>query len=140
MIQIDSIFFDSKISGTVLLPERDAIPFRNQTTIGTGLQVTQQRSPGFTLTLVRFGYAALLSQEQADVRSKIGTRVEIVEWINQVPLYYSWQTGHRFAVSQARIVDWRVVPAFHGYRLGVKTSLTPALRMISQWTMYAIPI
>lgn len=140
MIQIDNILFDNKLSGDVLFPERDAIPFRNQTTVGVGLQVTQPRSPGFTLTLVRYNFASQLNNEKAATVAKIGTRVEIIEWVAGSPIYYTWNTGYRFAVSQARVVDWRVRPGFYGYRNGVKVSLTPALRVISQWTMYAVPI
>ena len=53
MIVIDGLLFDNKI-GEILVPEPDAIPFRNSTAIGVGIQVTAARGPGFTLTVTRY--------------------------------------------------------------------------------------
>ncbi|QEF98146.1 hypothetical protein Mal15_21940 [Stieleria maiorica] len=137
MILIDAVEFDLKI-GEILLPEKDAIPFRSQSIDGIGIQVTQERSPAFTLTLVRFTNPSLLVAERNTVRGKIGTEVSLTEYVNGSAIQYSLPGGHTFAVTQARIVNWNVSPAWYGYRPAGYTSFSPVLRMVSQWTMYAV--
>ncbi|QDV40897.1 hypothetical protein Enr13x_07330 [Stieleria neptunia] len=137
MIKIDSIEFDFK-RGDILLPEPDAIPFRSQSIEGIGIQKTQERSPGFTLTLIRFAAATALVVEKSTIVTKIGTTVSIVERVNGADINWSAPGGHKFVVTQARMVDWKVIPGFYGYRGTTYGSFTPALRMVSQWTMYAI--
>lgn len=138
MIRIDAIDFDLK-RGQILLPEVGAVPFRSNSITGTGVQVTQERSPGFTLTLTRFSTPSLLGTELATIRGKKGQRVTIDEWIAGVRTSY-FAGGYRFVVTQARVVDWKVVPQWCGYRLSTQLNYTPALRIVSQWTLYAIPI
>ena len=137
MIAFDAIEFDKK-QGVILLPEVDAVPFRSQSASGIGVQVTQERSPGFTLTMTRFTSPGLLQTELSTIRGKIGTEISISEYINGSAVNYSAPGGYKFKVTQARVVGWNVLPAFYGYRAGVYGSFAPALRIVSQWTMYAV--
>lgn len=139
MIKIDSIEFDHK-RGVILLPEKDGIPFRSQSVTGVGIQVTQERSPGFTLTMTRFSTPNLLGTEKSTVRGKIGTEVSLTEYVNGSAIEYSLPGLYKFAVTQARVVHWKVFPHWCGYREGTVGAIiyTPALRVVSQWTMYAV--
>lgn len=137
MITFDGIEFDKK-QGVILLPEVDAIPFRSQSTSGVGVQVTQQRSPGFTLTMTRAASPSALQTELSTIRGKIGTEISIVEYVNESAVNYSAPGGYKFKVTQARVVSWNVLPAFFGYRAGIYGSISPALKIVSQWTMYAV--
>ncbi|MEO1528066.1 MAG: hypothetical protein AAFX06_21760 [Planctomycetota bacterium] len=139
MIVVNNRVFDLS-QGTVLLPEADGVPFRSQSLPGVGIQVTQQRSPGFTLTLTRYAAANQLSTERVFTRLSIGQRVRVTEYVNNAPIDY-FGAGYMFAITQARIVRWQAIPAWHGYRLNnTKISYTPALRLVSQWTMYAVQV
>lgn len=140
MITIDSVIFDHK-RGQVLLPESDAVPFRSNSITGVGIQVTQARSPGFTLTLTRFIDPDDYATERATLRAKIGTAVPIVERINGTAVNYSGIGGYNFVVTQAREVAANVVPGWHGYRWGVgAVTLEPAMRLVVQMTMYAVAL
>lgn len=135
MITINAMIFDFK-RGVVLLPEADAIPFRSNFHEDIGIQVTQSRSPGFTLTCTRFNSPSNLATDKASIRGMIGGTYNVVERINGVAQAY---TGYQFAITQARVVNEQVVPAFFGYRYGVgSVSFVPAVRITAQFTMYAI--
>lgn len=139
MIVIDGIEFDKKI-GEVLLPERDAIAFRSSYNNGTGVQLTGRRGPGFTLTLHRFDAADSVQLARNAIRARIGARVAIVEYFHNVRISYAEPVhgNNFFVVTQARVIQTRNRVAWHGHRLGTKIDHTPAIEVISQWTMYAV--
>lgn len=137
MLVLDGLTFDRKV-GEILLPEEDAIPFRSTAAIGIGVQVTSKRGPGFTLTLTRYGSPANVEAERNSVRLRIGTLVSLTDYYDGNAINYSL-SGYLFAVTQARVIEAKTIAAWHGYRLGVFTKLDPAIRMTSQWTMYAKP-
>lgn len=140
MIVIDGLFFDHK-RGAILIPEADAIPFRASNTPGIGVQITAKRGPGFTLTLTRFDIHEDIVAVKNSLVARIGTTVSIVEYLHTEAINYSLpRQGYlAFRVTQARIIEEKMVAAFSGYRLGEHVIIEPAVKTVSQWTMYAIP-
>lgn len=136
MIYIDGIAFDQKLAGIIRIPEPEGVPFRSNSSVGIGVQVTQERSPVTQLTLVRYTTPSLLKIELDSIRLKIGQTVDISEIVNGAFVRYADQ-NFRFTVTKAMCSEWKVCPAWYGYRNGVKVSHVPALRMVSQWTLYA---
>ena len=102
MIVIDGLLFDNKV-GEILVPEPDAIPFRNSTTPGVGVQVTAARGPGFTLTLTRYDPPNCCQAVRNSIRLRIGRRVRITDFYHNLTIRYSDpQNGrHEFIVTQA---------------------------------------
>ena len=140
VIVIDGLLFDNKV-GEILVPEPDAIPFRNSTTPGVGVQVTAARGPGFTLTLTRYDPPNLLSAVRNSIRLRIGRRVRITDFYHNLTIRYSDpQNGSlEFVVTQASVVNARNIAAWQGYRLSsTMEKIEPAVRTVSQWTMYAV--
>lgn len=141
MIRIAGIDFDQR-RGQVLTPERDAIPFRNASTEGISLQMTQSRGPGFTLTLTRYDNANDIHVLSKLITAQIGARVSIVETYNggTIDYFNFWEGRLLFAVTQARVIERRITSAWCGYRNGTHYNYSPACKVVSQWTMYAEPV
>lgn len=141
MIVIDGLQFDLK-RGTILLRERDAIPFRSSYNNGVGVQVTPMRGVGFTLTLTRFDKSLDVVAVRNSFEMRIGKTVYIVDYLQGRAINYMLpQYGQSmFMVSQARIVEQKIVTAFNGYRFGQLVKIEPALKTVSQWTMYAVDV
>ena len=140
MIVIDGLFFDNK-RGEILVPEPDAIPFRNSATDGVGMQVTGSRPPGFTLTLVRYDATTAVQAVRNSIRARIGKLVWVVDYYPSMSIRYldPINGSYRFMVTQARVVNTRTVPVWQGYRLSsAQEKIEPAVRTVSQWTMYAV--
>ena len=118
MIIIDGLLFDNKI-GEILVPEPDAIPFRNSTAVGVGIQVTAARGPGFTLTLTRYDEPASLQAVRNSIRSRIGKRVRITDYYHNLTIRYTEPIHgqYEFMVTQARVVQARNIAAWQGFRL-----------------------
>ena len=137
MITLDGITFDKKV-GVILLPEPNVIPFRSASAEGVGLQVTSDRSPASSLTLTAYYDDQAAIAFRNTLEGKIGTVVDIVEYFNNVAHNYRTSHGKSFAVSHARIIENNVIPHWGGYRIGVYHSHTPAVKIVSQWTLYAV--
>ena len=135
MITVDSKHFDVKV-GEILLPEPAVIPFRSNSAPGIGIQVTSDRGPAFTLTLTRHEAQGQVAALRSWIVGRKGTAVPIVDRYGTETITYA-TGGYTFVVTQARVIEAKKLEAFHGYRLGTLYSYTPAVRVVSQWTMYA---
>lgn len=141
MLTIDALVMDKKV-GEILKPEADAIPFRSSVAAGIGIQKTSERGPGFTLTCTTHVDPTLIDVTRQSITAKIGTLVELVDRYSGLTITYN-SAGHgnlKFAVTQARVVQSRNLAAWQGYRLGVLQVFEPAGQIVSQWTMYAVPV
>jgi len=140
MINVGGLLFDKKL-GVILVPEPDVIPFRSSTSNGTGVQITALRGPAFTLTLTRYDSAANIVVVQQQIVQRLGARVRIIDYIDNAPVDYLRPIFGEveFVVTQARTIEAMLVPNFCGYRLNSSAvSYTPACKVVSQWTMYAV--
>lgn len=136
MITINNVAFDVK-KGEILKPQKDAIPFRSQFRPGIGVQVTSLRGPGFTLTLTRYILKAEIETFRDFIHNLSGTVVQVVDRYDDIVVDYSF-LGIQFAVTQSRVIETKMVPFWAGYRLGVKREYRPAIRTMSQITMYGV--
>ena len=139
MITIDGLEFDLK-RGEILKPEADAVPFPSSYSPGIGIQVTSKRGPGFTLTLTRYDSHDLVESIRTSIRNRIGKIVYIVDRYHGVRIDYlePIQGNLKFAVSQARVIETQNIAAWQGFRFGMHYKYAPAIKVVSQWTMYAV--
>lgn len=140
MLEINTnLVFDLK-QGEILKPQVDAIPFRSSYSTGIGVQVTSERGPGFTLTLTHFNAHDAVENVRDAIRAAAGTIVTLRDHYHDQTIDYM-EPIHgqlKFAVTQARVIDTRNLAAWQGYRFGTHYKFEPAIRVVSQWTMYAV--
>lgn len=141
MIRVNGKDFDNR-QGVILKPEVGAIAFRNSATAGIGGQVTEKRGPEFTLTLTRYDPANQIENLSDFIRGSIGKLVTITETFNgQDTEYFSFVNGRlQFFVTQARIIERSIVARACGWRKNVQFDHSPACKVVSQWTFYAVEI
>ena len=141
MISIDGVLFDWS-QGQVQLPKPDAIPFRNATMRGIGLQVTPPRGEGFTLTCRRYDNPSNLTAMVNSVNLRNGRVVRLVEYFSSGEIYYEMPMhgGVKFLCSQARVIETGQLVRVCGTRPTGPVDFAPAAYVMAQFTFYAVKL
>jgi hypothetical protein len=89
--------------------------------------------------LTTYAAANQLEAVTAAIRGSIGNMVQITEYFGDTTIaYYTLTHGSLlFFVTQARVIERRLISSWCGYRYGQHYKFEPACKVVSQWTMYA---
>ncbi|MDM4015861.1 hypothetical protein [Roseiconus lacunae] len=136
MIRLTDLIFDHR-EGEIHLPTVSTQVFRSSANPYVGAQVLPPASRPTVLTLKRYDFPNALAVNRNAALSQVGKVHNLIDdfGINYSLLPYRL---HWF-VSDVRLVHADLIPAASFYRFGVLFNHSPASRVITRWTLHAIP-
>ena len=131
---IDAIVIDN-FEGVIELPKLRAATFAPTRTAGVGVQLMPAVGPQFTITTRIYGAAATRRILKDGLDAKKGAVVTLIEdGLNySITPYFL-----RFLVEDVRHVEAKVVARACGFT-GSAFNFSPAVRLVTEWTMRAVP-
>lgn len=133
-LSIDGFEFDHW-EGVVRLPTKRVAVFSPADRAFTGAQIFPLTGAPFNFKTTAYGPVNDRTAASVTLSNKIGKTVYIVHnGLNYATLY-----GYRFLVLGVTHEAIDVMAAHHGYRGSTFVSFEPAGRVVSNWTLQAIP-
>lgn len=124
--------------GELNLPTRSANVYASPANPYIGAQILPPQSTPSKLTLSRYDVRLNLAVNRNLQLATIGQIVSITDEhgirYHHVPYRLNW------FVADVRVVTEDIIASFDGYEGSVRVEYKPASRLITEWTIYPIPV
>lgn len=132
---VNTTIFDHRV-GDPPIPTLASRVFTSPLTAHVGAQVLPKASEAGTVRLTRYDPANLMYFNRDAALNMIGSVVFIN--VDGVAMH-QWPYQVRYFVADVKLISMEVVVSHYGYRNGTLHHWRPASKVVTEWTLYAIP-